>query len=107
MQRQNKVLTKDSEQLEVERKRITQLTLDVTKAKEKEEQMAGQLKEAQKRLKKSETELKEINAQFEDNKRNLDYRMEQLDSLKKEHKQIVDRENLETQDNTMLKKLNE
>ena len=58
----------------------------MTKAKEKEEQMAGQLKEAQKRLKKSETELKEINAQFEDNKRNLDYRMEQLDSLKKEHK---------------------
>ena len=43
--------------------------------------MAGQLKEAQKRLKKSETELKEINAQFEDNKRNLDYKMEQLTNI--------------------------
>ena len=86
---------KDSEQLEVERKRITQLTLDVTKAKEKEDQMSLQLKEATKRLKKSETELKEVNAQFEDNKRNLEYKMEQLATLDKEHKQLVDNENLE------------
>ena len=86
---------KDSEQLEVERKRITQLTLDVTKAKEKEDQMSLQLKEATKRLKKSETELKEVNAQFEDNKRNLEYKMEQLATLDKEHKQLVDNKNLE------------
>ena len=89
------MLLKDSEQLEVERKRITQLTLDVTKAKEKEDQMSLQLKEATKRLKKSETELKEVNAQFEDNKRNLEYKMEQLATLDKEHKQLVDNENLE------------
>ena len=89
------MLLKDSEQLEVERKRITQLTLDVTKAKEKEDQMSLQLKEATKRLKKSETELKEVNAQFEDNKRNLEYKMEQLATLDKEHKQLVDNKNLE------------
>ena len=41
MQRQVKMLSKDSEQLATERKRITQLTLDYTKAKEKEEQMAS------------------------------------------------------------------
>ena len=69
--------------------------------------MAGQLKEAQKRLKKSETELKEVNAQFEDNKRNLEDKNEKLDHLKKEHKQLVDREDLEQQDNSMLKKSNE
>ena len=43
-----KFLVKDSEQLIIERKRITQLTLDYTKAKEREEQMEGALKEAQK-----------------------------------------------------------
>lgn len=69
--------------------------------------MAGQLKEAQKRLKKCETELKEINAQFEDNKRNLEDKKEQLDNLKKEHKQLIDSEDLEQQDNQMLKKSNE
>ena len=37
MQRQNKVLAKDSEFLAVERSRTTALTLEVTKAKEKEE----------------------------------------------------------------------
>ena len=41
LQRNNKVLAKDSEQLVIERKRITELTLEVTKAKEKEEQMAS------------------------------------------------------------------
>ena len=95
MQRQNKVLSRDSEQLVHERRRITQLTLDVTKAKEKEEQMAGQLKEAQKRLKKAETELKEVNAQFVDNKRNLEDKMEQLNDVKKKYKQLDDSENLE------------
>ena len=69
--------------------------------------MSLQLKEATKRLKKSETELKEVNAQFEDNKRNLEYKMEQLATLDKEHKQLVDNENLEQQDNSQLKKSNE
>lgn len=73
MQRQNKVLSKDSEQLAIERKRITQLTLDVTKSKEKEEQMAGQLKEAQKKMKKSEKELKVVQDEFEDMKRKMTY----------------------------------
>jgi hypothetical protein len=44
--RKMKFLIKDSEQLIIERKRITQLTLDYTKAKEREEQMEGALKEA-------------------------------------------------------------
>ena len=107
MQRVNKVLSKDSEQLAIERKRITQLTLDVTKAKDKEEQMSGSLKEAQKRLKKSETESKEVKAQFEDNKRNLEDKKEQLDNIKKEQRKLGDLENLEQQDNDELKKSNE
>ena len=60
------MLAKDSEFLAVERSRTTALTLEVTKAKEKEEQMAGQLKEAQKNLTKSEKERKELKENFED-----------------------------------------
>ena len=68
MQRQNKVLAKDSEQLANERRRITQLTLDVTKAKEKEEQMSVALKDSEKKLKKNSKELKETTEKFDDQK---------------------------------------
>ena len=77
MQRKNKVLEKDSEQLSLERSRVNQLTLDLTKAKEKEEQNAGQLKEAQKKLKKVEKELKELTAEHEDKLKKLEWTDEQ------------------------------
>ena len=41
MERDNKRLGKDSEQLTFERKRVTELSLENTKSKEKEEQMQG------------------------------------------------------------------
>ena len=57
MGRKIKTLSKDSEQLQMERARVTQLTLQVTKSKEKEEQMAVTLKDATKKLQKTETTL--------------------------------------------------
>ena len=107
MQRQNKVLAKDSEQLSVERSRVNQLTLEVTKAKEKEEQNAGQLKEAQKKLKKAEKELKELTAEHEDKLKKLEWTEEQLKNLQKEHKNLTQKQNQSQEDNANLLKSNE
>jgi len=45
-----KILSKDSEQLVTERKRITALTIEVTRSTEKEENMAVSWKDAKKKL---------------------------------------------------------
>jgi len=107
MQRVNKQLGKDSEQLAIERKRITQLTLDVTKAKEKEEQMAGQLKEALKKLKNAEKNLEKLETEFEDQKKKLDWTEEQHANLQKEHKSVTQKELVASQDVDMLRKAND
>lgn len=54
--------------------------------------MAGQAKESQKKLKKSEKELKTITDEFEDLKRKLDYTTEQFSNLQKEHKTLIGKE---------------
>ena len=41
---QNKILQKDSDQLQVERKRLTETTIELTRAKEKEEQTNANFK---------------------------------------------------------------
>lgn len=81
MQRSNKVLQKDSDQLNTERQRVNDLTLDLTKAKEKEEQNSASLKEAQKKLKKVDKELKELQAEHEDKLKKLTYTEEQYSNL--------------------------
>ena len=60
--RSNKVLAKDSEQLALERKRITELTLESTRANDRADQAEGQAKDALKerdRAKKQHKELKD------------------------------------------------
>lgn len=81
MQRQMKVLSKESEQLAAERKRITQLTLDYTKSKEKEEQMSSQLTDAKKKLKKAEKSVIEDKKELDDKKRHLEHLTEQHNEL--------------------------
>ena len=107
MQRQNKVLAKDSEQLANERRRITQLTLDVTKAKEKEEQMSVALKDSEKKLKKNSKELKETTEKFDDQKQKLDYSQERFDDLTKKHNQLTKDDDLATKENVELRGSNE
>ena len=107
MQRQVKVLSKDSEQLTAERKRITQLTLDFTKAKEKEEQMSSQLTDAKKKLKKAEKSLTETKNEFEDKKRHLEHLSDEHAELKKQHSNVTDTSARATEDVKDLKQQNE
>lgn len=107
MQRQNKVLQKDSDQLNIERQRVNQLTLDLTKAKEKEEQNAGQLKEAQKKLKKIEKELKELQSEHDDKIKKLQWTEEQYSSLQKDHKNLTLKDQQLQDDNENMKQAHE
>ena len=81
MKRKFTSLQKDSEQLVIERKKITDLTLDMTKALEKEEAASQIMKEAQKKCKKSESSLAVITADFEDLKKKHEFTEEKYTDL--------------------------
>ena len=72
----------------MERKKVTQLTLDVTKAKEKEEAATQNLKESKKKLSKAENNLVEVTAEREDFKRKAEFLEEKLNNLQKEHQEL-------------------
>ena len=102
MKRKFNSLTKDSEQLIQERKKITQLTLDITKEKEKEEAATQKLKEINKKLIKSEKNLTEKTEECEDYKRKSEFLDEKLIKLEKEHKELTKKFSNNADDLTMI-----
>ena len=95
-------LTKDSEQLVQERKKITQLTLDLTKEKEKEEAASQKLKEINKKLVKSEKNLVEMTSECDDFKRKSEFLDEKLNKLEKEHTELKKKYENNAEDLTMI-----
>ena len=68
-----------------------------------EEQKAGQLTDAKKKLKKVEKELKELTAEHEDKMKKLQWTEEQLNNLQKDHKNLTQRESQVQDDNLAMK----
>ena len=95
-------LTKDSEQLVQERKKITQLTLDLTKEKEKEEAASQKLKEINKKLIKCEKNLVEMTSECDDFKRKSEFLDEKLTKLEKEHIELKKKYENNAEDLTMI-----
>ena len=85
-----------------ERKKITQLTLDITKEKEKEEAATQKLKEINKKLIKSEKNLTEMTEECEDYKRKSEFLDEKLTKLEKEHKELTKKFSNNAEDLTMI-----
>lgn len=102
MKRKFNSLQKDSEQLVQERKKITQLTLDLTKEKEKEEAATQKLKEINKKLIKSEKNLAEMTTDKEDFERKSAFLDEKLNNLVKEHTELKKKYENNAEDLVML-----
>ena len=106
MGRKIKALAKDSEALQMERTRVTQLTLQVTKAKEKEEQMGLTLKEATKKLQKTEKDMTKVQAERDELKRKADFLDDEHTQLKKAHAELTKKFELSEETNQSLIKQN-
>lgn len=102
--RKSKQFERDSEQLTLERKRITQLTLDCTKAKEKEDQMAVQLKDAKKALTRNQKKADETKEQFDDLSRKFEFQENEFSELKRQFKELQARYQNADESNKMLLK---
>ena len=88
----------------MERSRVTQLTLDLTKSIEKEEQMQGTLKDATKKLSKTEKNLTAVTTERDDLKRKSDFLEEEHTALKKAHEELTKKFSFSEETNQVLTK---